>query len=88
MIEDDEVEKVIIELEEILCGEGLYLHAYKMKSGRFRQITTFAVHDKVDKPRSSRDCLGPLVVLNGRPGKTKECEAYKKLSSLLNLVKY
>ncbi len=31
MIEDDEVEKVIIELEEILCGEGLYLHAYKMK---------------------------------------------------------
>jgi hypothetical protein len=58
-----------------------YCRNYRTPPQQMRYV--YALHTS-DKPRPIHhvNCDGPIVIMNARPGKTKNCQAYSALTEL------
>ena len=82
----NKVQKLISEIESLAAERGLYLHRYQTNLGSYRVRVIYALHDNPEKPTRSASCSGPAVTLSNREGTTERCEAYRKLSELLEQI--
>ena len=79
----NQVKILIGNIETKAAEHGLYLHRYQTNLGSYRVRVIYALHDNPEKPARSASCSGPAVTLSNREGTTERCEAYRKLSELL-----
>lgn len=68
------------------ASRGLTLHRYQSNKGNYSTTITYALNSSAERPVSSRDCDGSYVKLTHLEGTTERCEAFRKLSCLLETL--
>lgn len=83
------VENLISEIETTAAAHDLHLYRYQTNGNNHSTTITYVLHDSGEKPPTAKHCTrhNDSIVLGKREGSTKRCEAYRKLSKMLEFAK-
>lgn len=81
------VEILVEQISKAAAEKNLYLHRYQTNGSNHRVKITYCLHDDEIKPTRSEKCNGGKITLSHLEGKTEKCEAYKKLSTLMEYIR-